>query len=47
MIEWFALDDFTFMTDAVSTWLAYGIGFGAIFWIIGLVVALIFSFVRY
>lgn len=40
-------DDFTFFVDVVSNWLAYGIGFGAVVWIIGQAIGLIFRFVRY
>ena len=36
-----------YLTDAASSWLAYGIGFGAILWMKGQGMRLIFSFVRY
>ena len=34
--------DFGFLSDAVSTWLAYGIGLGAVAWLIGQVVGLLY-----
>lgn len=40
-------DDFAYLADIAAQWLAYGIGFGAVVWMIGQVVALIWSFVRY
>ena len=39
--------DFAFFSDAIANWLAYGIGLGVIAWLIGQVVALIWSVVRY
>lgn len=40
-------DDFTFLSDNVGQWLAYGVGLGTIFWALGQGVALIFRFLRY
>jgi hypothetical protein len=36
-----------YLADIATSWLAYGIGFGAILWMIGQGMRLIFSFVRY
>lgn len=48
MADWFLVgDDFSYLVDAASSWLAYGIGFGAVVWMIGQVVALIYRLVRY
>lgn len=40
-------DDFTFLADIVSEWLAYGIGFGAIVWVISAGLGLLWSVIRY
>lgn len=40
-------EDLAYLVGTAVDWLAYGIGFGAILWMIGRGVALIFSFVRY
>lgn len=40
-------DDFGFLSQTVAEWLAYGLGLGAIFWMVGSGVALIFRFLRY
>lgn len=40
-------DDFGFFADAVSTWLAYGIGLGAVAWLVGQVVGFIYQVLRY
>lgn len=48
MAEFFLTgEDFTYLSDAVSSWLAYGIGFGAVAWLIGQVVALVWQLVKY
>jgi hypothetical protein len=48
MADWILSgDDFTYLADVVSKWLAYGIGFGAVVWMIGQVIGLIYKFVRY
>lgn len=40
-------EDFGYLVDVAAEWLAYGIGFGAIFWVVGSVVSLVWSFIRY
>lgn len=40
-------DELAYLVDTAIAWLAYGIGFGAVLWMIGRGVALIFSFVRF
>lgn len=40
-------EDFTFFADVVSNWLAYGIGLGAVFWLVGQIVRVIYQFLRY
>lgn len=40
-------EDFTFFADVISNWLAYGIGLGAVFWLVGQIVRIIVQFVRY
>lgn len=40
-------DDLTYLVDTAIEWLAYGIGFGAVLWMIGRGVGLIFYMVRY
>lgn len=39
--------DFGYLADIAAEWLAYGIGLGAIVWVLGAVVGLIWSFLRY
>lgn len=40
-------DDLAYLVGTTVDWLAYGIGLGAVLWVIGRCIALIFSFVRY
>lgn len=40
-------DDFGFLSDTLAQWLAYGIGLGTIFWLLGQGVAIMFRFLRY
>lgn len=40
-------DDLAYLTNAVASWVPYGIGFGAVAWIIGQAVAIIWQLVRY
>lgn len=48
MLDWFLVgEDFAFFTDIVAEWLAYGIGLGAVVWIIGQAVALIYRLLRF
>ena len=48
MADWFlSTDDFAYFTDAVATWLAYGIGFGAVLWLIGQMVGVVYRFLRF
>lgn len=48
MADWFIVaDDLAFLTDNVVAWFAYGIGLGAILWIIGSMVHWISLFLRY
>lgn len=47
MSDWIVADYISFLVDAVSSWLAYGIGFGAMVWVLSQVVGLIYRFVRY
>lgn len=48
MADWILTgEDFTYLVDIVSNWLAYGIGFGAVVWMIGSAIALIYRLVRY
>lgn len=48
MADWILSgDDFTYLTDVIANWLAYGIGLGACFWMLGSIVALIYKFLRY
>lgn len=46
--EWMLTgDDFAFLSDNVGQWLSYGVGLGAIVWLVSQGVALIFRFLRY
>lgn len=48
MADWFLVgDDFAFLVDIVTEWLAYGIGLGAIVWVISCAVGLIWQFVKF
>ena len=40
-------NDFAYLSDVVTCWLAYGIGFGAVFWLVGQGIRVIYSFLRY
>lgn len=42
-----APQDFEFLSDIVATFISYGIGLGAIFWIVGAVVSLFWQLLRY
>lgn len=43
----YAGEDFKFLADVASTWLAYGIGFGCVLWILGRCVAFITQVVKF
>ena len=48
MADWFLVgDNFGYLSDVVAEWLAYGVGLGAIFWLIGQVVSFVIRFLRY
>lgn len=48
MADWFLTgSDFGFLSDVASEWLAYGIGLGAVAWVIGQVVGLLFRLLRF
>lgn len=40
-------DDFGFISDNVAAYVAYGIGLGAIAWMLGQGIAILFKFLRY
>ena len=47
MADWLVAEHISFLADAAADWLAYGIGLGAILWVVSLGVGLIIRFVRY
>lgn len=48
MAEFFLTgDDMAFFVDAVAQWISYGIGFGAVFWIISQCIGLVWQFARF
>ena len=40
-------EDFAYLSDVLSNWLAYGIGLGAVLWLLGQGVRFVIQFVRY
>lgn len=40
-------DDWAFMADNVAQFVAYGIGLGVIFWLLGQGISIMFRFLRY
>lgn len=47
MGDWIVADYISYLADVAAEWLAYGIGLGAILWVMSLGVGLIIGFVRY
>lgn len=48
MADWFLTgDDLSYLVEVVGTFLAYGLGFGCVLWLIGAIVHVIADFVRY
>lgn len=48
MADWFLVgEDFAYLSDIVASFVAYGIGFGAVAWLIGQVLAFIWSVIRF
>lgn len=43
----FGMDNLSYLTGVATAWISYGIGFGAILWMVGQGMRLIFSFVRF
>ena len=42
-----AMDNLAYLTGVATSWISYGIGFGAILWMVGQGMRLVFSFVRF
>lgn len=48
MADWILTgEDFAYLAEVVWRWIAYGVGFGAVLWLLGAVVHVIWDFVRY
>ena len=48
MADWFLVgEDLAFLTENVALWVAYGIGLGAVLWVVGCMVHWVYLFVRY
>lgn len=48
MSEWILTgDDFAYLAEVVFRFLAYGLGLGAVLWLVGAIVHVIADFVRY
>lgn len=48
MYDWFLVgEDFGFLAGIVAEWLAFGLGLGAIGWVLSVVIGFLWSIVRY
>lgn len=48
MFDWFFTgDEFVYLSEVVAEWLAFGLGLGAMAWVLSVVIGFIWSFIRY
>lgn len=48
MADWILTgDDFAYLSGVIAEYIAYGLGLGAVLWLVGAVVHVIWDFVRY